>query len=161
MPTNGFDTKLVKDLAKILRDSDLSEIEVDHGGTKIRVAKQSNVVTHQSVLAAPQPNYAAPAPIAAPASMPSDPAEVPAVSHTVGKNYVTSPMVGTVYTSPEPGAKAFVNIGDSVKEGQQIFIVEAMKTLNAVNAHCSGIIKEILVKDAQPVEFGEHLCVIE
>jgi len=158
MTTNGFDTKLVKELAKILRDSDLSEIEVDHAGTKIRVAKQSTIATQ---IAAPQPyqhQIAAP-PMAA--SMPSDPAATPSKNNEVSANYVTSPMVGTIYLAQEPGAKPFINVGDTVTEGQQLFVVEAMKTLNAVNAHCAGVIKAILVKDAQPVEFGERLCIIE
>lgn len=159
MTTNGFDTKLVKELAKILRDSDLSEIEVDYAGTKIRVAKQSNVI---SQIAAPQPvQQHTAAPLAAPIAMPSDPAQIPAKSNDVAANFVTSPMVGTIYLAQEPGAKPFVNVGDVVSEGQQLFVVEAMKTLNAVNAHCSGTIKAILVKDAQPVEFGERLCIIE
>ncbi|KAF0109382.1 MAG: acetyl-CoA carboxylase biotin carboxyl carrier protein [Hyphomonadaceae bacterium] len=159
MTTNGFDTKLVKELAKILRDSDLSEIEVDHAGTKIRVAKQSNVI---SQIAAPQTvQHSITAPIAAPIAMPSDPAQIPPIKNEVAANFVTSPMVGTIYLAQEPGATPFVNIGDTVSEGQQLFVVEAMKTLNAVNAHCGGVIKAILVKDAQPVEFGERLCIIE
>lgn len=155
MPTGGFDTKLVKDLAKILRDSELSEIEIDHDGTKIRVSRQSNYVQ----AAAPQQiaQYVAPAIEAAPAPKP---AAAP-VQSANNANAVTSPMVGTAYISAEPGAKPFVNVGDTVKEGQQIFIVEAMKTLNAVNAPRSGVVTAIFVKDAQPVEFGEALCIIE
>lgn len=160
MTTNGFDTKLVKELAKILRDSDLSEIEVDHAGTKIRVAKQSNVINQ---ISAPQPvqqHFTAPV-AAPPIAMPSDPAQTTAKSNDVSANFVTSPMVGTIYLAQEPGAKPFISVGVVVSEGQQLFVVEAMKTLNAVNAHCSGTIKAILVKDAQPVEFGERLCIIE
>lgn len=161
MPQNGFDTKLVKDLAKILRESDLSDIEIEYEGTKIRVSKQINLV---SGAPAPQSiNYALPA--AAPAATNNAPvpaaainAEVPAAK---SGNIVTSPMVGTVYFAPEPNAKPFISVGDTVKKGQQLFIVEAMKTLNAVNSEFDGVVKEILVRDAHPVEFGEQLCIIE
>ena len=157
MPQNGFDTKLVKDLAKILRDSDLSDIEIEHDGIKIRVSKQINMVSAAAV--APQPiNVAVPA--AAPLVATSAPASAAAPTKASG-NIVTSPMVGTVYFSPEPNAKPFASVGDSVKKGQQLFIIEAMKTLNAVNSEFDGIVKEILVRDAHPVEFGEPICVIE
>ncbi len=155
MPTNGFDTKLVKDLAKILCDSELSEIEIDYNGTKIKVARTNNVVAQVQSYSAP-PVAAAPAPAAAPIEAPAAPKAPEA-----NKNYLTSPMVGTVYLSPEPGVKQFVQVGDKIKEGQQLFIIEAMKTMNAVNSTASGTVKEILVKDGQPVEFGENLCVIE
>ncbi len=160
MPQNGFDTKLVKDLAKILRESDLSDIEIEYEGTKIRVSKQINLVSASS---APQAiNYAAPASAPAPTSN----APTASVENTVAReaksgNIVTSPMVGTVYFAPEPNAKPFISIGDTVKKGQQLFIVEAMKTLNAVNSEFDGVVKEILVRDAHPVEFGEQLCIIE
>lgn len=157
MPNNGFDTKLVKDLAKILKDSELTEIEIDHEGTKIRVTRNISVaapITYApppvTVQAAPQPS----APIADAA-----PKTVADVTHSA--NNVTSPMVGTAYLSPEPGARPFVNVGDNVKEGQQLFVIEAMKTLNPVNAPRAGVVTAIMVADAQPVEFGEALCTIE
>lgn len=157
MSTNGFDTKLVKDLAKILRDSELSEIEIDNQGTKIRVTRQLNVTSY---VAAPQPapvyNHAPEAPISAPVAK-SETSQASANS----ANNVTSPMVGTAYLAPEPGAKPFVSVGDTVKEGQQLFIVEAMKTLNAVTATRAGTVSAIFVKDGQPVEFGEPLCAID
>ena len=155
MPSNnGFDTKLVKDLAKILRDSELTEIEIDYEGTKIRVTRNvtQTVVAAAPVAAAP----VAAAPVATPAAAAPAAAEV-----KVKGNAVTSPMVGTIYLSPEPGAAVFAKVGDTVKEGQQLFIIEAMKTMNSVTATASGVIKEILVSDAQPVEFGEALCIIE
>ncbi len=96
---------------------------------------------------------AAPAPAAAAAAAPADPAKHPGA--------VASPMVGTVYTQPEPGASAFIKVGDTVKEGQQLFIIEAMKTMNPVPSPRSGTVTAILVHDAQPVEYGEALCVIE
>lgn len=162
MSQSGFDTKLVKDLARILRDTDLSEIEVENEGVRVRVARQANVapqVVHAQVPVAAAPLAAAPvasapAPAAAAAAAPaSDPAKHPGA--------VASPMVGTVYTQPEPGAAAFIKVGDTVKEGQQLFIIEAMKTMNPVPSPRSGTVTAILVHDAQPVEYGEALCVIE
>jgi acetyl-CoA carboxylase biotin carboxyl carrier protein len=155
----GFDTKLVKDLAKILRDTDLSEIEVENDGVRVRVARQANVV--QSVAAAPVPAtvYVPPAP--APAN--SSSAATPSAAADIAKNpgMVPSPMVGTVYAQPEPGAAAFVKVGDTVTEGQKLFIIEAMKTMNPVPSPRAGTVTAILVHDSQPVEFGEPLCVIE
>lgn len=158
MPQNGFDTKLVKDLAKILRESDLSDIEIEYDGTKIRVSKQVNLVA-----AAPAPqavNFSVPA---APSVISNSPQASTATVMPEAKsgNIVTSPMVGTVYFAPEPSAKPFISVGDTVKKGQQLFIVEAMKTLNAVTSEFDGVVKEILVRDAHPVEFGEQLCIIE
>jgi acetyl-CoA carboxylase biotin carboxyl carrier protein len=157
--SNGFDTKLVKDLAKILRDTDLSEIEVENDGVRVRVARQANVV-----------QAAAPAPAATSVYVPTAPAPANNSSPTVAnltadlaKNpgMVPSPMVGTVYAQPEPGASAFVKVGDTVTEGQKLFIIEAMKTMNPVPSPRAGTVTAILVHDSQPVEFGEPLCVIE
>jgi acetyl-CoA carboxylase biotin carboxyl carrier protein len=163
MPTsgtsNGFDTKLVKELAKILRETDLSEIEVDNGGVKVRVARQANVV--QTVqAAAPAPSYA-PAPALAMVAPSPAPANAPVADAAKHPGMVPSPMVGTVYCQPEPGAAVFVKVGDVVSEGQKLFIIEAMKTMNPVPAPRSGTVTAILVHDSQPVEFGEPLCVIE
>jgi acetyl-CoA carboxylase biotin carboxyl carrier protein len=162
MSQSGFDTKLVKDLARILRDTDLSEIEVENEGVRVRVARQANVAPQMvhaqvpmaaaSVAAAPVASAPAPA-AAATAPAAADPAKHPGA--------VASPMVGTVYTQPEPGAAAFIKVGDTVKEGQQLFIIEAMKTMNPVPSPRSGTVTAILVHDAQPVEYGEALCVIE
>lgn len=158
MSQSGFDTKLVKDLARILRDTDLSEIEVENEGVRVRVARQANVapqLVQAQVPMAQTPMAVAPsAPISAPAAVPAvDPANHPGA--------VASPMVGTVYTQPEPGAAAFIKVGDTVKEGQQLFIIEAMKTMNPVPSPRSGTVMAVLVHDAQPVEYGEALCVIE
>jgi acetyl-CoA carboxylase biotin carboxyl carrier protein len=161
MSQSGFDTKLVKDLARILRDTDLSEIEVENEGVRVRVARQANIapqmvqahmpMTQAPMAMAPAAANSASAPVApAPAA---DPAKHPGA--------VPSPMVGTVYTQPEPGASAFIKVGDTVKEGQQLFIIEAMKTMNPVPSPRSGTVTAILVHDAQPVEYGEALCVIE
>ena len=161
MSQSGFDTKLVKDLARILRDTDLSEIEVENEGVRVRVARQASVAPQ--LVQAQVPITQAPmamAPAAAnSASAPAAPA--PAADPAKHPGAVPSPMVGTVYTQPEPGASAFIKVGDTVKEGQQLFIIEAMKTMNPVPSPRSGTVTAILVHDAQPVEYGEALCVIE
>jgi acetyl-CoA carboxylase biotin carboxyl carrier protein len=146
--SSGFDTKLVKDLAKILRDTDLTEIEVEHQGTMVRVARTPAAVTVQAHAAAPAAPVAQAPAAAAPAEAARHPGAVP------------SPMVGTIYLQPEPGAAAFVKVGDTVKDGQQLFIIEAMKTMNPVAAPHGGLVQSILVVDGQPVEFGEPLCII-
>jgi acetyl-CoA carboxylase biotin carboxyl carrier protein len=160
---SGFDTKLVKDLAKILNDTDLSEIEVENEGVRVRVARQTNVVTtssapmHNSVYVPP-----APAPVSAAPTLPTAAnSSTSAADHTKNPGMVPSPMVGTVYAQPEPGAAAFIKVGDQVSEGQKLFIIEAMKTMNPVPSPRSGTVTAILVADSQPVEFGEPLCVIE
>ncbi|WP_395777157.1 acetyl-CoA carboxylase biotin carboxyl carrier protein [Aquidulcibacter sp.] len=161
MSQSGFDTKLVKDLARILRDTDLSEIEVENEGVRVRVARQANIapqMVQAHVPMAQAPTAMAPA-AANSASAPAAPA--PAADPAKHPGAVPSPMVGTVYTQPEPGASAFIKVGDTVKEGQQLFIIEAMKTMNPVPSPRSGTVTAILVHDAQPVEYGEALCVIE
>src|SRR5262249_36298058 len=147
-------------LADILTDTGLSEIEVEHAGLKIRVAKTLTAAPVQvampaaAVHAPGNPGPAAHAVAAAPA------AEAPAPARAKGDT-VTSPMVGTVYLQPQPGSPPFVKVGDTVQAGQTLFIVEAMKTMNPIPAPKGGRIVEILVSDAQPVEFGEPLAVIE
>jgi acetyl-CoA carboxylase biotin carboxyl carrier protein len=145
--TPSIDARLVRKLADILKDTGLSEIEVEHVGLKIRVARELTV--------APTAYVAAPAPVAAPFAAP---APAPAA---VRGDAVKSPMVGTAYLSPQPGADAFIKVGDTVSAGQTLLIVEAMKTMNPIAAPKAGKIVEILVADAQPVEFGEPLVVIE
>ena len=152
----SLDTGLVRELAAILRDADLGEVEIEHEGLRIRVSKAAPGQP------APMPYQYAPAPAAAPAAAPAPAADSTAdVAAPVSKNAVTSPMVGTVYLSPEPGSKAFVNVGDKVKKGDTLMLVEAMKTFNPVEAPQAGTVKEIIVQDSQPVEFGEPLIVIE
>ncbi|MGR7996526.1 acetyl-CoA carboxylase biotin carboxyl carrier protein [Xanthobacter sp. ZOL 2024] len=147
-----IDTDLVKDIAKLLSDSDLTEIEVEHEGLRIRVARAPAPVT---VAAAPAAPVAGAAPVAA-----APVAEAPAdLSKHPGA--VASPMVGTAYLAPEPGAANFVEVGASVREGQTVLIVEAMKTMNAIPAPRSGTVTRILVGNAQPVEYGEPLMIIE
>lgn len=155
-----LDAGLVRELAAILREADLGEVEVEHEGLRIRVSKATSMapaapaIVQAPVAAAPAPVAAAPA-AGAPAA-----AAAPAPAAAPG-NAVTSPMVGTVYLSPEPGAKAFVNVGDKVKKGDTLMLIEAMKTFNPVTADADGTVKDILVADAQPVEFGEALIVVE
>ena len=152
----GIDKELIRDLANILNDTDLSEIEVEQDDLRIRVSRSAPPAT----VYAAAPQYA-PAPAAAPAAPVS---AVPAAAAAPARNpanTVTSPMVGTVYLSSAPGARPFVEVGATVKEGQTILIVEAMKTMNQIPAPKSGKVTEIIVNDAQPVEYGEALVVIE
>ena len=158
-PADPIDARLVRKLADILTDTGLSEIEVEHAGLKIRVAKTMTAVAAPVQVVAPAPvnsaahvTAATPSPAAAPA------AEAPARARG---DTVNSPMVGTIYLQPQPGADPFVKVGDTVTAGQTLFIVEAMKTMNPIPAPKGGRIVEILVSDAQPVEFGEPLAVIE
>jgi acetyl-CoA carboxylase biotin carboxyl carrier protein len=155
----GFDTKLVKDLAKILRDTDLSEIEVENDGVRVRVARQANVV--QAAAPAPTNVYVPQVAAPSPANHSSPIVANPVVDVAKNPGMVPSPMVGTVYAQPEPGAAAFIKVGDVVTQGQKLFIIEAMKTMNPVPSPRAGIVTAILVNDSQPVEFGEPLCVIE
>jgi acetyl-CoA carboxylase biotin carboxyl carrier protein len=150
---NKLDTGLVRELAAILREADLGEIEVEHEGLRVRVSKPAPTVV-QAAVAAPAPVATAAAPAAA------APAPAEAAVETPD-NAIKSPMVGTAYLSPEPGAKAFVSIGDKVKKGDTLMLVEAMKTFNPVEADRAGTVKAIYVTDSQPVEFGEPLILIE
>lgn len=158
MTGSGFNTRMVRDLAKILKDNDLTEIEVDHEGTRITLSRVVTVAqaVHVPVAAAPAPVAAAP--VAPVASAPAAPVAAPSSGPEAGT--VPSPMVGTVYLQAEPGTPPFIKVGDAVREGQQLFIIEAMKTMNPVTAPHAGTVKAILVGDAQPVEYGEALCVI-
>ena len=162
--TNGkptpelIDPKLVRKLADILRETELSEIEVEQGGLKIRVARQMTAAA-VTYAAAPAPVAvaAAPAP-AAPAESAPTTASAPAA---IAADAIKSPMVGTVYLSPQPGAAAFIKVGDKVKQGQTLLIIEAMKTMNPIPSPREGTVAQILVSDAAPVEFGAPLVVFE
>ena len=146
-----LDTEFVRQLAQILQESNLGEIELADGDKHIRVARPSVTM--------------AAAPLAAPAAVaPAAAAAAPApTAAEAGKHpgAVTSPMVGTAYLSPEPGASAFVKVGDTVKEGQTLMIVEAMKTMNHIPSPRSGTVKRILVEDGMPVEYGSALMIVE
>jgi acetyl-CoA carboxylase biotin carboxyl carrier protein len=153
----GIDKELIRDLANILNDTDLSEIEIEQDDLRIRVSRSAPAATYY---AAPAPAaVAAPAPAAAPAAPAA--AAVPAAPARNPANTVASPMVGTAYLSPAPGARPFIEVGATVKEGQTLLIIEAMKTMNQIPATKSGKVVEIIVNDAQPVEFGEALVIIE
>ena len=156
--TPSIDARLVRKLADILKDTGLSEIEVEHAGLKIRVARELTVAAQATqYVQAPAAQAYAPAPVVA---APAAEAPAPAPAAHAGEA-VKSPMVGTVYLSPQPGADAFIKVGDTVTAGQTLLIVEAMKTMNPISAPKAGKIVEILVADAQPVEFGEPLVIVE
>jgi acetyl-CoA carboxylase biotin carboxyl carrier protein len=147
----GIEPELVRELAAILRETDLTEIEAEHGELRLRLAR---IVT---VAAAPTAH--APATHGAPrtADAPAPIAVEPAARNGV----IPSPMVGTVYLSPEKGAPPFVKVGDKVSEGQTLVLIEAMKTFNQIQAPRDGVVGEILVNNEDPVEFGEPLLVLE
>jgi len=151
-----LDTELVRELANILREADLGELEIEHDGTRVRVTK---TLPGTQAFAAPAPMAAvAPTPVSTPISAPG---ESPAsTSSDLLKDAVASPMVGTAYLAAEPGADPFVKVGDKVQKGQTLMLIEAMKTFNPVEAQIGGTVRQILVTDAQPVEFGEPLMVI-
>ncbi len=148
-----LDARLVRTLADILTETGLSEIEVERDGLKVRVARQISVT---ATVAAPAPAAAHTAAAPAPES-----GAAPAAPVRAAGDAVNSPMVGTVYLQPQPGAPSFVKVGDSVAAGQTLMIIEAMKTMNPIPAPRAGKVVEILVSDAQPVEFGEPLVIIE
>ncbi|MDN2579224.1 acetyl-CoA carboxylase biotin carboxyl carrier protein [Aquibium sp. ELW1220] len=148
--TPGIDQKLIRDLAGILNETNLSEIEVEQGDLRIKVSRQSTVV---QAMAAP-----APAPVYERASAPVEAAKPSAPS---SDKIVPSPMVGTAYACPSPGSPAFIEVGQKVREGQTLLIIEAMKTMNQIPSPRAGTVTQILFEDAQPVEFGEPLVVIE
>jgi acetyl-CoA carboxylase biotin carboxyl carrier protein len=147
--------EVISALARILNDTGLSEIELDQKGTRFRVSK---TLTAVATVAAPAaaPAHAHYAPAGSPAA--AAPAAKPAGDHP---GTVKSPMVGTAYLAPAPGAKAFIEVGVTVKQGQTLLIIEAMKTMNQISAPSSGTVTQIMVDNGQPVEFGEPLVVIE
>jgi acetyl-CoA carboxylase biotin carboxyl carrier protein len=142
----SVDADAIRALSELLNETGLTEIEIEREGARIRVSRAavSAAAAAAPVAAAPVAAAAAPAPV----TSGPQPGTVP------------SPMVGTVYLAPEPGKPAFISVGKTVKEGDTLFIVEAMKTMNAITAPKGGTVKEICVADASPVEFGQALCVI-
>ena len=150
-PDNAGDPlegKMIRDLAAILQETGLSEIEIEKAGLRVRVARQIHVAAAMH----------APATAAAAGAMPVGAKTTDVSSHP---GLVASPMVGTAYMAPSPGAAAFVKVGDMVTEGQTLLIIEAMKTMNQIPAPRAGRITQIIISDGQPVEFGEPLMIIE
>lgn len=146
-----IDSALVRELAELLTENELTEIEVEDGGRKIKVARfpgSMGFIGNQAY--APVPAAAAPA---------APPAEAPA--EAPAGEAVKSPMVGTAFLSPEPGAKPFVSAGQPVKQGDTLLIIEAMKVMNPIAAPKAGVVKQILVQDAQPVEYDQPLVIVE
>jgi acetyl-CoA carboxylase biotin carboxyl carrier protein len=154
-----IDTELVRQLAELVGASDLAEIEIEKGDLRIRLTRH-----HRNKAATPAPVFhaAAPAPVAAVAAPPAGAVEAPAAAtaEVDPASLVKSPMVGTVYRRANPDAKPFVDLGASVKAGDRVLLVEAMKTFNDIVAHKSGTVTAIMVEDGQPVEYGEPLLVI-
>ncbi|WP_299864100.1 acetyl-CoA carboxylase biotin carboxyl carrier protein [uncultured Hoeflea sp.] len=148
----SIDQDLIRDLANILNETELTEIEIEQDDLRVRVSRAGTPQTVHAPIAPPQPQLQPAAPAASAA-------EAPAAAPSA--NAVTAPMVGTVYLSPAPGAKPFVEIGQSVKEGQTILIIEAMKTMNQIPSPRSGKVVDVLVGDGHPVEFAEPMIVIE
>ncbi len=150
-----IDRDAIRELAEILNDTGLTEIEIEEKDLKVRVCRQiqqvavSAPVTQASPMAAPAPSSAEPS---APVALVAD------ASHP---GALKSPMVGTAYHAPEPGASNFVNVGDKVAAGDTIMIVEAMKVMNPIKAEKAGTVTQILAEDASPVEFGDVLAIIE
>jgi acetyl-CoA carboxylase biotin carboxyl carrier protein len=148
------DSALIRELALLLDETSLTEIEIERAGLRVRVARNISVAAAVPAAYAPAPAAHAPvATAAAVAAASTDPAKHPGA--------VPSPMVGTAYWSPEPGAKPFVEVGSRVTAGQTLLIIEAMKTMNQIPSPRAGTVTQILVEDGQPVEFGEPLMIIE
>jgi acetyl-CoA carboxylase biotin carboxyl carrier protein len=148
-----MDIRKVKKLIELLEESGIAEIEIHEGEESVRISRYSPNAT-----AAPIQQYAAPAP--APAA-PAAAEEAESIECAISGHTVNAPMVGTFYTAASPGAPVFCKVGDSVKEGDTVCIIEAMKILNQIEADKSGVVKAILVENAHPVEFGQPLIVIE
>ena len=154
--SDPIDTRLVRRLADILKDTGLTEIEVERGDLRIRVARKISQAPMMAAIAAPAATAAPLAPTpSAPAVMTTD------TGPERRGEVVKSPMVGTVYLQAQPGQPPFVRVGERVSEGQTLMIIEAIKTMNPIPAPRAGVLLEVLVGDAQPVEYGESLVVIE
>jgi acetyl-CoA carboxylase biotin carboxyl carrier protein len=146
----AVDEEMVRSLARLLDETRLTEIEIEQGGLRVRVARQASPAAPVAIAAA---ESLRPVALINAHAAAADPAEHPGL--------VTSPMVGTAYRGPEPGGKVFCEVGSVVKAGDTLLIIEAMKTMNQILAPRSGTVMQILFEDAQPVEFGEPLMVIE
>jgi acetyl-CoA carboxylase biotin carboxyl carrier protein len=154
-PASGLDVSIVAALAEIAARHDLSEVEVEHNGLKIRVARERRAAPVAQIITAPA---LAAAPIAHTLTQLAPPAATPADGHP---GAVKSPMVGTAYLRPSPESRPFIEVGSTVKAGDKLMLVEAMKTYNEIVAPRAGKIAQILVEDGSPVEYGQPLMVIE
>lgn len=153
--SKSINSDSVRKLAELLDETGLTEIEYDTGAVKIRVARQHAPVSYA---APPAPAAASATPAAEPAKAP---AEAPPADLADHPGAVTSPMVGTAYLAPEPGAAAFIAVGDTITKGQTLMLVEAMKTFNEIKAPHSGTVKQIIIENGVPVEFGDVLVIVE
>lgn len=151
--------QLIRELAQLLNDTGLSEIEIEKSGLKVRVAR---TVTIAAAVPAASHFSGAPAPVSAPSAGPgAQPAPAAGGDPAKHPGAVKSPMVGTAYLAPEPGKPNFVSVGDKVNAGQTLLIIEAMKTFNPIKAPKAGTVMQVLIENARPVEFGEPLMIVE
>ncbi len=150
----AVDSDAIRELAALIDETGLSEIEIEQNGQRLRVTRQAAMVAAAAASFASAPGPVMSEPVAS-----GTPSGAPAPRRETGTT-ITSPMVGTVYVAPEPGKPAFVKVGDQVKEGDTLLIVEAMKTMNPIAAPRAGTISEVCVSDSQPVEFGQALIVL-
>ena len=142
-----IDKKIIKELSDYLKEFDLTEIEITEKDTKIKVSKNNVSISNQPQIVSTQSSRTSSAPIQ--------------TQNTKSGTEITSPIIGTAYHAPEPGAKKFVEVGKKIKKGDTIMIVEAMKTMNHVPSTADGVVKEICVEDGQPVEFGQTIIILE
>ena len=155
-----MDIRKIKKLIELVEESGITELEVQEEGGTVRISRAAPAVAPAAVQYAAAP-VVAPTPTAAPAQAPAAATSAPAASDELSGHLVRSPMVGTFYRSPSPEAKAFVEVGQSVKVGDALCIVEAMKMMNRIEADKAGVVKAILINDGDAVEFDEPLIVIE
>ncbi len=155
-----MDLRKLKTLIDLVAESDISELEVTEGESKVRIVKNAPPAAQNQVVMMPAQAHAPVAAAPAPAAMPAAAAPAPAADAAPAGHVVKSPMVGTFYRSSAPGAAPFIDVGSTVKEGDTLCIIEAMKLLNEIDADASGTIKQILVENGQPVEYGQPLFVI-
>ncbi|CAK01496.1 acetyl-CoA carboxylase biotin carboxyl carrier protein [Bartonella tribocorum] len=153
----AIDTKIIRDLAEILNDTNLTNIEVEQGKLRICVSRQNTSTSSEQTIYSPvsTPSFSVTP------SVPTIESPIQPLQEDKSKNTITSPMVGTAYLAPSPGAQPFVEVGQNVSEGETLLIIEAMKTMNQISSPRSGKVTTVLVKDGQPVEFGEPLIIVE
>ncbi|WP_455219858.1 acetyl-CoA carboxylase biotin carboxyl carrier protein [Kaarinaea lacus] len=157
-----MDIRKVKKLIELLEESGIAELEIREGEESVRISRQSQLETPTTMYAAPPPIPVAAAPAApTPAAAPEASAGAPSAEPELSGHVIKSPMVGTFYRAPSPGAKAFVEVGQNVSVGDTLCIVEAMKLLNQIESDKAGVVKSILVENEHPVEYGQPLFVIE